>query len=125
MSQRTYELREDFWCHAKIHRELGPGARLYDSPNTITITSGNRVIWWWRPEKKHQQIKQETEKLSELFAELTKKPEEFSPNKMSPERLVKTFIKHYLNLTIDEKKQVVWQEILLPSEKPSTIIRNG
>lgn len=103
MSQWIYELREDFWCYAKIHRELGPGARLYDSRDTITITSGNRVIWWWRPEKQYQQIKQETERLSELFAELTKKPEEFSSEKMSPERLVKAFVKHYLKLIIDEK----------------------
>ncbi|MBG1268096.1 hypothetical protein [Nostoc sp. WHI] len=103
MNEHNYELREDFSCHAIVHRELGPGARFYDSPDTITVTNGNKVVWWWRPEKQHQQIKQETEKLSELFAQLTKKPEEFTPQKMSPERLVKAFVKHYLKLIIDEK----------------------
>lgn len=101
----NYELRTNFWLHVKIFRELGPGARLYDSQNTITITHGSKVIWWWKPEERHQQIKQETQRLAELFGEISKKPEEFLPEKMSPERLVKAFLTYVLKLKLNKQTE--------------------
>ncbi|MBN3893794.1 MAG: hypothetical protein HWQ41_00340, partial [Nostoc sp. NOS(2021)] len=103
MSQHTYELRTDFWCHVKICRGLGTGAELYDSQDTITVKHGSKVIWWWKPEKRHQQIKQETEALAELFGAISQKPEEFTTDKMSPQKLVKTFIRHVLKLPMNKK----------------------
>ncbi|MDZ8104741.1 MAG: hypothetical protein RM338_03835 [Nostoc sp. DedQUE12a] len=99
----SYELRTDFWRYKIVWRELGLGAELYESKNTVSVKHGNKVIWWWRPEKHHQQVKQESEKLAQLFARLTKKPEEFTPQEMSPERLVKAFVRHVLKLPINQQ----------------------
>jgi hypothetical protein len=103
MNEKKYELRTDFWCYEKVWRELGTGAELYDSQDTITITHRSKVIWWWRPERQHQQIKDETLKLAELFGGISQKPEEFTPDKMSPERLVKAFIRHVLKLPMNKQ----------------------
>lgn len=102
----NYELRTDFWLHIKILRELGPGAKMYDSHNTITITHGSKVIWWWKPEKRDQQIKQETQSLAELFGKISKKPEEFTREKMSPERLVKAFLTYVLKLKLNKQTEI-------------------
>lgn len=101
----SYELRTDFWRYKIVWRELGVGAELYESRNTVSVKHGNKVIWWWRPEKHHQQVKQETEKFAQLFAQLTKKPEEFTSEKMSPDGLIHAFITHYLKLPINEQTQ--------------------
>lgn len=106
MSEQNYELRTDYWCHVEVCRELGLGAELYDSQDTITVKHGSRVIWWWKPDRQHQQIKQETEALAELFGAISQKPEEFTPDKTSPERLVKAFIRHVLKLP--RTKQTNW-----------------
>lgn len=87
----------------KILRELGSNAKMYDSHNTLSIMHGSKLIWWWRTEKHHQQIKQETLRLGELFAQISKKPEEFIPEKMSPGRLIRAFITHVLKLDLDKK----------------------
>lgn len=108
MSEQNYdyELRTDFWCHVKVWRGLGAGAELYDSQDTISIKHGSRVIWWWKPDRQHQQIRLETEALAELFGAISQKPEEFTPDKMSPERLAKAFIRHVLKLPMN--RQTNW-----------------
>ncbi|MBG1268708.1 hypothetical protein [Nostoc sp. WHI] len=103
MCEQNYELRTDYWCHVRVCRELGIGAELYDSQDTITIKHGSQVIWWWKPDRQHQQIRLETEALAELFGAISQKPEEFTTDKMSPERLVKAFIRHVLKLPMNKQ----------------------
>lgn len=103
MSEQNYELRTDYWCHVKVWRELGLGAELYDSQDTITVKHGSKVIWWWKPDRQHQQIRLETEALAELFGAISQKPEEFTTDKMSPQKLVKAFIRHVLKLPMNKK----------------------
>lgn len=98
-----YELRTDFSCYEEVWKQLGLGTELYESQDPITVKYGSKVIWWWRTERQHQQIKEETQKLVEIFGETTKKPEEFTRDKMSPERLVKAFITHVLKLPMNRQ----------------------
>ncbi|MHC5727149.1 MAG: hypothetical protein ACYT04_49260 [Nostoc sp.] len=76
---------------------------MYDSQDTITVKHGSRVIWWWKPDRQHQQIRLETEALAELFGANSQNPEEFTTDKMSPERLVKAFIRHVLKLPMTKQ----------------------
>ena len=101
-----YELRKDILRHVKVLREMGDGARLYDSHNTISIAKGQKVITWWKTDKDSQKVKQETLRLAEQFAEISRKPEEFIPEKMTPGRLIRAFLEHVIKLKLEGKAKI-------------------
>ncbi len=101
-----YEVRTDILRHIKVLKELGDGARLYDSHNTISVVKGKKITTWWKPDKNTQEVKQETLKLAEQFAEISRKPEEFIPEKMTPGRLIRAFLEHVIKLRLEGKAKV-------------------
>lgn len=104
--EMKYELREDYYSYIEMMRHLGAGAKRYDSHNTITIVHGNKVITWWKPGKEHNEVRKETYQLAEKFAQLSGNYEAFQPEKMTPGRLIRAFLKHIIKLEITGKSKI-------------------
>lgn len=101
-----YELNSGYYSHIKVLRKLGASAQLYDSHDTVSIINGKKIITFWKPGKKHEKVKEETLRLGELFAKESGKPEEFTPEKLTPGRLIRGFLKHIIQLKLEDKAKI-------------------
>src|SRR4028119_2352393 len=102
----NYELKNGYYSYFKSLKEMGDGAKLYDSHNTISIVKGDKVLTYWKEGKDNQKVKEETLKLAAQFAKESGKPEEFASERMTPGRLIRGFLKHIIKLKIEGKAKI-------------------